>query len=55
MDRESKVMCPWCDKGEIYVEMSMSSIIPVFFLLSTAAKIQKRNFSNISLGEIFVF
>ena len=33
----------------------MSSIIPVFFHLSTAAKIQKRNFSNISLGETFVF
>ena len=33
----------------------MSSIIPAFFLLSTAAKIQKRNFSNISLGETFVF
>ena len=26
-----------------------------FFHLSTAAKSQKRNFSNISLGETFVF
>ena len=33
----------------------MSSIIPVFFYLSIAAKSQKRNFSNISLGETFVF
>lgn len=44
MDRESKVMCPWCDKGEIYVEMSMSSIIPVFFSSFNCGQNPKKKF-----------
>jgi len=29
MDGESKVMCPWCDKGEIYVEGAGKVVVSV--------------------------